>query len=80
MLDPIKHAGVIGDSIPPNLALPMVASRDIAHVAVPALRARNWKGVVVRKLLGPIDLTYAEAHTHCRPKLLTPSALPHFPL
>jgi uncharacterized protein YbjT (DUF2867 family) len=60
-LELIKHQGIIGDSVPPNLAVPMVATRDIADVAAKALRARDWKGVVVRELLGPRDLTYAEA-------------------
>ena len=39
----------------------MVATADIAAVAVGALRERNWSGVVVRELIGPRDLTYTEA-------------------
>ena len=39
----------------------MVATRDIADAAAKALKARDWKGVVVRELLGPRDLSYAEA-------------------
>jgi len=39
----------------------MVATRDIADVAAKTLKAHDWKGVVVRELLGPCDLTYAEA-------------------
>lgn len=61
MLDLIKHQGIIGDSVAPDLAVPMVATQDIADVAAKALKARDWKGVVVRELLGPRDLTYAEA-------------------
>ena len=57
----IKHEGINGDSVAPDLAVPMVASRDIADVAANALKARDWKGVVVRELLGPRDLSYAEA-------------------
>jgi uncharacterized protein YbjT (DUF2867 family) len=60
-LDFIKNNGIIGDSLAPNLAIPMVATRDIAHVATQALKARDWKGVVVRELLGPRDFAYAEA-------------------
>jgi uncharacterized protein YbjT (DUF2867 family) len=30
-------------------------------VAAKALQTRDWHGVVVRELLGPRDLTYAEA-------------------
>ena len=57
----IKHQGIIADSVVADLALPMVATRDIADVAARALKARDWKGVVVRELLGQRDLTHAEA-------------------
>jgi uncharacterized protein YbjT (DUF2867 family) len=57
----IKHQGINGDSVAPDLAVPMVATRDIADVVAKALKARNWKGVIVRELLGPRDLSYAEA-------------------
>jgi uncharacterized protein YbjT (DUF2867 family) len=59
----IKHEGINGDSVAPDLAIPMVATRDIADVAAKALKARDWKGVVVCELLGPRDLSYPEA-TH----------------
>lgn len=39
----------------------MIATRDIADVAARALRQRDWRGVVVRELLGERDLTFAEA-------------------
>jgi uncharacterized protein YbjT (DUF2867 family) len=57
----IKHEGINGDSVAPDLAVPMVATRDIADVAAKALKACDWKGVVVRELLGPRDLSYSEA-------------------
>ena len=58
----IKHQEINGDAVAPELAVPMVATRDIADVAAKALMARDWQGVVVRELLGPPrDLTYAEA-------------------
>jgi uncharacterized protein YbjT (DUF2867 family) len=57
----IKQQGINGDSVAPNLAVPMIATRDIADVAANALSARDWMGVMVRELLGPRDLTYAEA-------------------
>jgi uncharacterized protein YbjT (DUF2867 family) len=57
----IKHRGINGGAVAPDLAVPMIATRDIAEVAAHALRARDWTGVVVRELLGPRDLTYAEA-------------------
>ena len=57
----IKHEGINGNSIDPDLAVPMVATRDIAEVAAKALKARDWKGAVVRELLGPRDFSYSEA-------------------
>jgi uncharacterized protein YbjT (DUF2867 family) len=60
-LDTIRHEGVIADSVAPEAKVPMVATADIAAVAVGALRERNWSGVVVRELIGPRDLTYTEA-------------------
>jgi uncharacterized protein YbjT (DUF2867 family) len=57
----IKQEGINGDSVEANLAIPMVATRDIANAAVNALKWRDWKGVVVRELLGPRDISYSEA-------------------
>jgi uncharacterized protein YbjT (DUF2867 family) len=57
----VKHRGVIGDAVAPDVALPMIATRDIAAAAVQALQARDWTGFVVRELLGPRDVTHAEA-------------------
>src|SRR5262249_43007309 len=60
-LGPIKATGMNGDSISADLAVPMIAARDIAGAAAKALRNRSWKGIVVRELLGQRDLTYVEA-------------------
>jgi uncharacterized protein YbjT (DUF2867 family) len=57
----IKHEGINADSVAPDLAVPMIATREIADAAPKVLHARNWQGVVVRELLGPRDLSYAEA-------------------
>jgi uncharacterized protein YbjT (DUF2867 family) len=57
----MKHQGVNGGAVAPDLRLPMIATRDIADVAARAVTARDWTGVVVRELLGPRDLTHAEA-------------------
>ena len=59
----IKREGINGNSVAPDLPIPMVATRDIADAAAKALKARDWHGVVVRELLGPRDLSFAEA-TH----------------
>jgi uncharacterized protein YbjT (DUF2867 family) len=57
----IRHQGINGGAVVPDLRLPMIATRDIADVAARALKARDWTGVVVRELLGARDLTFAEA-------------------
>jgi uncharacterized protein YbjT (DUF2867 family) len=57
----IKQEGINGDSVAADLAVPMIATRDIAEVAATALVERNWKGIVVRELLGQRDLSHAEA-------------------
>lgn len=57
----IKHQGVNGGAIAPDLVLPMIAARDIADVAAEALRTRAPRGAAVRELLGARDLTHAEA-------------------
>lgn len=57
----VKHQGVMADSVGPDVALPMVATRDIAAAAADGLIARDWSGFAVRELLGPRDLTHREA-------------------
>lgn len=59
-LETIRQEGVVADSVAPYAKVPMIASADIAAVAAQLLRERNWSGVVVRELMGPRDLTYAE--------------------
>lgn len=60
-LEVIREQGCVADSVAPDVALPMIAAADIAAAAAAALLAADWSGVVVRELLGPRDLTYAEA-------------------
>ena len=60
-LNLIKYQGVNGDSVAADLDVPMIATRDIAAVAARGLKARDWKGVIVRDLLGQRDLSHAEA-------------------
>lgn len=57
----IKHQGINGSAVDGATVLPMIATRDIADVAAKALAARDWTGFQVRELLGPRDLTHAEA-------------------
>ncbi len=57
----IRDQGINADSVAADLAVPMVATRDVADAAAHALTARDWTGVVVRELLGPRNLSYREA-------------------
>jgi len=57
----IKHQGINGGAIAPDTAIPMIATRDIGDAASRALRERRFQGVAVQELLGPRDLTHAEA-------------------
>jgi len=57
----IKHQGINGSAVDGATVLPMIATRDIADVAAKALASRDWTGFQVRELLGPRDLTHAEA-------------------
>jgi uncharacterized protein YbjT (DUF2867 family) len=56
----IKHNGRYGSTIDPDVAIPMIATRDVAAVAARALRQRHFTGFVVRELLGERDLTMTE--------------------
>jgi uncharacterized protein YbjT (DUF2867 family) len=60
-VDTVEAIGINVDVVDPDVPVPMISTRDIAEVAAGALRARDWAGVEVRELLGPCDLTYAEA-------------------
>jgi uncharacterized protein YbjT (DUF2867 family) len=60
-VDAVEATGVNADVVHPDVPVPMISTRDIAEVAAAALRSRDWTGVEVRELLGPCDLTYAEA-------------------
>jgi len=60
-LELVRSQGIVADSVAPDLAIPMVATRDVADVAARALATRDWHGVAVRELLGPRDLAPVEA-------------------
>ena len=57
----IKHQGLNGGAIEPGVPIAMIAAHDIGEAAAEALRKRDFSGVVVRELLGPRDLTMAQA-------------------
>jgi uncharacterized protein YbjT (DUF2867 family) len=56
----IKHQGINGGALAADVAIPMIATRDIADVAARALRERDFRGATVRELLGPRDLSLSE--------------------
>jgi uncharacterized protein YbjT (DUF2867 family) len=57
----IKSAGINGSAVRADVALGMIATRDIAAVAAEYLMAPTFEGYMVRDLLGPRDYTYREA-------------------
>ncbi len=57
----VKQAGINGTPLRPDLAIPMIATQDIAVVAARRLLALDFSGKTTRELLGPRDLTMAEA-------------------
>ena len=57
----IKHQGINGGAIAPDVRMAMIAGRDIAVAAAKALKQRDFSGFVVRELLGERHLTFAEA-------------------
>lgn len=57
----IRYEGLNGDAIAPHVPVSMVASRDVALAAAVALRERDFERIAIRELLGPRDLTCAEA-------------------
>ncbi len=56
----IRHQGVNGGAIAPDVKMSMIAASDIGSAAAAAIAARDFTGVEVRNLLGPRDLSLAE--------------------
>jgi len=59
-MDLIKQMGLNGGPLKPDLAIPMIATRDIAAVATELLVNLNFSGKSARELLGPRDISMAE--------------------
>ncbi len=57
----IKQAGINGSAMKADLAIPQIATSDIAHVAAQYLAKLDFAGQVVHELLGPSDLTMQQA-------------------
>jgi uncharacterized protein YbjT (DUF2867 family) len=56
----IKQMGSNGSPLNPDLAMPMIATKDIAAEAVQRLIQRDFTGHSVKELLGQRDLTQSE--------------------
>jgi uncharacterized protein YbjT (DUF2867 family) len=56
----IKNLGIMGSPIRPDLKFPVVATRDIAAVALKRLLDLNFKSISHEYILGPEDLNYDE--------------------
>jgi uncharacterized protein YbjT (DUF2867 family) len=59
----IKNLDVNGSALDPQVALPMIATSDIASVASALLEQNAFAGKSARELLGPGDLTMLDATT-----------------
>ncbi|UOQ97942.1 NmrA family NAD(P)-binding protein [Hymenobacter sp. 5317J-9] len=57
----VQHMGIIGSATRPDVAFPMVATRDIAAKAAELLAGPALEGQTVHYLLGPRDYSMAEA-------------------
>jgi uncharacterized protein YbjT (DUF2867 family) len=56
----IKHQGIDGGAIAPDVPFTMTAARDIGAVAADALASGTFRGVTVREVLGPRDYSMRE--------------------
>lgn len=56
-LELIRHQGIYGMSIRPEVAFPLIATRDVAAYIVQRLQALDFSGSSIQPLLGPQDYT-----------------------
>jgi uncharacterized protein YbjT (DUF2867 family) len=56
-LDLIRHQGINGGAIEPDVAIPMTAAADVGAAAADELLRGAFRGKTVRELLGPRDYT-----------------------
>jgi uncharacterized protein YbjT (DUF2867 family) len=59
-IDVIKHMGICGTPIAPDVSQPMVATKDIADVAAEHLSNLDFKGHTIEYILGERNLSYPE--------------------
>ena len=68
--------GINGSTVKKDLAMPMVATKDIAHRAAEHFLTLDFKGIQVEYLLGPKDVTYNEV-TQVLGKAISKPELPY---
>ena len=56
----IQNFGMVAGPLRPDLALPMIASKDIGAAAAEALRKLDFSGQQTHELLGQRDITYTD--------------------
>jgi uncharacterized protein YbjT (DUF2867 family) len=59
-IEVIRNFGLMAGPVRADLALPMIATRDIGAAAAEALLALDFSGQKTRELLGQRDISYAE--------------------
>lgn len=59
----IKHQGINGGAIAPDIRFPQIAAQDIADYAARRLAARDWTGFEIAELLGAGDYSMSEVTT-----------------
>lgn len=74
----IQHLGITGSAVRPDLAFPMVATKDIAAKAAELLNGGHLENHSVHYLLGPRDYTMPEATTAIAQAIGRPG-LPYVP-
>jgi uncharacterized protein YbjT (DUF2867 family) len=57
----IQGMGIIGNALPPDLKIPMAATRDVGDYAAQRLLQLDFSGEQTRELLGERDLSMTEA-------------------
>lgn len=59
-IQPIRTMGMLPGPAPADVAIPMIATKDIGHYAAGRLAARDFAGCSVQELLGPRDISMKE--------------------
>lgn len=59
-IQPIRTMGMLPGPAPADVAVPMIATRDIGHYAAERLAARDFQGTSVQELLGQRDVSMKE--------------------